>query len=62
MNEWEWHLLEDKKVLSVVEIDGWGVVRGDPVCVRPHSGGFVLVLALSGCTAVFDSLLLDYEC
>jgi hydrogenase maturation protease len=61
MNEWEWHLLEDKKVLAEVEIDGRRVRRGDPVRLRPHAGGDVFDLALAGRTAVVESLEQDYE-
>lgn len=61
MNEWEWHLLEDKSSASSVKIDGTEVKPGDRVRLRPRQGGDVLDIALSGKIATVQSIEQDYE-
>ncbi len=38
MNEWEWHLLEDKNFPEAVTIGGTEVKPGDRVRLRPRAG------------------------
>ena len=61
MNEWEWQLLEDKTALGSVEIQGFPLRRGDRVRLNPREGGDVLDLALTGRTAIIESIEQDYE-
>ena len=61
MNEWEWHLLEDKSPLEQVEIAGRTMRVGDRVRLRPRSGGEVLDIALAGQVAAIEALEQDYE-
>ena len=61
MNEWEWHLLEDKKPLDKLTIGGTEVRPGDLVRLRPRAGGDVFDLALAGKTAIIESIEQDYE-
>jgi hydrogenase maturation protease len=61
MNEWEWQLLEDKNPVDSLEIDGVPVRRGDRVRLRPHAGGDVFDIALSGKIAAVESIEQDYE-
>ncbi len=61
MNEWEWHLLEDKPPLDNITIAGVAVRRGDRVRLRPREGGDVLDLALAGKIATVESIEQDYE-
>ena len=61
MNEWEWHLLEDKTPLESVEVSGVGLRPGDLVRLRPRPGGDVLDMALAGKTATIESIEQDYE-
>ena len=39
MNEWEWHMLEDKPSLESVTIAGVPVRPGDRVRLSPKKGG-----------------------
>lgn len=61
MNQWEWHLLEDKAGLESLQVQGAEVRRGDRVKLRPHPGGDVFDLALDGKIAVIESIEQDYE-
>jgi hydrogenase maturation protease len=61
MNEYEWHLLEDKQPVESVTIDGVDVRPGDRVRLRPRRGGDVLDIALAGKTATLDAIEQDYE-
>lgn len=61
MNEWEWHLLEDKPSIESVTIDGTEVRTGDRVRLRPRKGGDVFDIALAGKIATVESIEQDYE-
>ena len=61
MNEWEWQLLEEKTPLDRLLISGVELKPGDIVRLRPRAGGDVFDLALSGKTAIIQSLEQDYE-
>jgi len=61
MNEWEWHLLEAKKPMDDLRISGIGVRPGSRVKLRPRAGGDVMDIALTGKTAIIESIEQDYE-
>ena len=61
MNEWEWHLLEDRTPLDALAVAGLELRAGDRVRLRPRAGGDVLDLALAGRTATIESIEQDYE-
>jgi len=61
MNEWEWQLLEERTELDCVHIFGVDLKKGDRVRLRPRAGGDILDLALSGKTAIIESIEQDYE-
>ncbi len=61
MNEWEWQLLEDKKIVDHVVVSGVEVRTGDRVRLRPRKGGDILDIALRGQIATVDSIEEDYE-
>src|SRR4051794_18527685 len=61
MNEWEWQLLEDKRVLDVICVGGVEYKQGDRVRLRPRPGGDVFDLALKGKTAVIEAIEEEYD-
>ena len=61
MNEWEWQLLEDKTLLEHLIVSGVKIKQGDRVRLKPHLGGDIFDLALSGKTAVVEAIEQDYE-
>lgn len=61
MNEWEWHLLEDKPAVEHITIDGVEFGTGDRVRLRPRSGGDILDVALAGKIGIIESIEQDYE-
>jgi hypothetical protein len=61
MNEWEWQLLEDKKPVEDLHIDGIEVKEGTRVRLRPKPGGDIMDIALTGKTAIVESIEQDYE-
>ena len=61
MNEYEWHLLEDKNRVESLEIDGAEVRCGDHVRLRPRQGGDVFDVALAGRVATIEAIEQDYE-
>jgi hydrogenase maturation protease len=61
MNEWEWQLLEDKKPIDDLCIDGVTVKQGSRVRLRPKPGGDIMDIALAGKTAVIEGIEQDYE-
>ena len=61
MNEMEWHLLEDRALLSHVNVGGVEFTSGDHIRVRPRSGGDIMDVALAGKTGIIESIEQDYE-
>ena len=61
MNEWEWHLLEDRPAIESVTISGVQVKPGHRVRLRPRRGSDILDIALAGKTATVESIEQDYE-
>ncbi len=61
MNEYEWHLLEDKNRVESLEIGGAEVRCGDRVRLRPRQGGDVFDVALAGRVATIEAIEQDYE-
>jgi hypothetical protein len=61
MNEWEWHLLEDKPALASISLSGIEHKAGDRVRLRPRAGGDIFDLALAGKIAIIESIEQDYE-
>ena len=61
MNEWEWQLLEDKKPVDDLQVRGVEVKPGRRVRLCPRPGGDIMDLALTGKTAVIESIEQDYE-
>ena len=61
MKEWEWQLLEDKKLVDDLCIDGTTVKQGSRVRLRPRPGGDIMDIALAGKTAVIEGIEQDYE-
>ena len=61
MNEYEWHLLEDKNRVESLEIGGAEVRCGDHVRLRPRQGGDVFDVALAGRVATIEAIEQDYE-
>jgi hydrogenase maturation protease len=61
MNEWEWRLLEDKAPTESLNIGGVEVKAGHHVRLRPGKRGDVMDIALSGKTAMVESIEQDYE-
>jgi hypothetical protein len=61
MNEWEWHLLEDKPALASISLGGVEHRAGDFVRLRPRAGGDIFDLALAGKIAIIEAIEQDYE-
>src|SRR5271154_7636299 len=61
MNEYEWHLLEDKNRVDSLQIAGTEVKCGDRVRLRPRAGGDVFDSALAGRVAIIEAIEQDYE-
>ena len=61
MNEWEWQLLEDKKPIDGLCVDGITVKQGSRVRLRPKPRGDIMDIALAGKTAVIEGIEQDYE-
>ena len=61
MNEFEWHLLEDKPPVDHLLVDGVVVRVGDRVRLRPRPGGDIMDMALAGKIAVIESIEQSYE-
>jgi len=61
MNEWEWNLLEAKSPLDTLRIGEAEVKVGDRVRLRPGKRADIFDMALSGKTAVIESIEQDYE-
>jgi hydrogenase maturation protease len=61
MNQWEWQLLEDKRPVDDLFIEGTTVKRGSRVRLRPKPNGDIMDIALAGKTAVIEGIEQDYE-
>jgi hydrogenase maturation protease len=61
VNEWEWDLLEAKKPLDDLRISNIEVRPGIRVRLHPRAGGDVMDIALTGKTAIIESIEQDYE-
>ncbi|MFZ0562644.1 MAG: hydrogenase maturation protease [Terriglobales bacterium] len=61
MNEWEWQLLEAKKPVDDLRINGVEVRAGARVRLCPRAGGDIMDIALTGKTAIIESIEQDYE-
>ena len=61
MNEFEWHLLEDKPPIERLTIAGVDVAVGDRVRLRPRKGGDIFDTVLAGKTAIVEAFEQDYE-
>jgi hypothetical protein len=61
MNEFDWHLLEDRTPLDRVSAGGVELRLGDKVRLRPRKGGDILDFALAGKLAIIESIEQDYE-
>lgn len=61
MNEWEWHLLEDRTPLAFITAGGVEMRAGDRVRLHPRAGGDVFDLALAGRTATIEKIEQDYD-
>lgn len=61
MNEWEWHLLEDKPPLDHCTAGGAELKTGDRVQLRPRHGGDIMDSALAGKIAIIEAIEQDYE-
>ena len=61
MNDMEWQLLEEKSPAHAICVSGVEVRKGDLVRLRPRAGGDIFDLALTGQTAVIESIEQDYE-
>ncbi len=61
MNEWEWHVLEDREPVDEFVIDGVVVKTGDRVRLRPGKGGDILDIALAGKIAIVEAIEQSYD-
>lgn len=61
MNEWEWHLLEDRVPLENISVSGIEIKPGSQVRLRPRARGDIFDLALAGKIATIESIEQDYE-
>lgn len=61
MNEWEWHLLEDRVPLDNISVLGIELRPGHRVRLCPRAGGDIFDLALAGKTATIEAIEQDYE-
>jgi hydrogenase maturation protease len=61
MNEYQWHLLEDKNRVESLQIAGAEVRCGDRVRLRPRAGGDIFDSALAGRIATIEAIEQDYE-
>jgi hypothetical protein len=61
MNEWEWHLLEDRPTLDRCIAAGVELKTGARVLLRPNQGGDIMDAALAGKAAVIEGIEQDYE-
>jgi hydrogenase maturation protease len=61
VNEWEYQLLEAKKPVDQLRVNGVELKQGSRVRLRPRPGGDIMDIALTGKTAVVEAIEQDYE-
>ena len=61
MDSWQFHALEDRSPVDVVEVDGVSLRQGDRVRLRPKAGGDIFDIALAGQTATIEAIEQDYD-
>jgi hypothetical protein len=61
VNEWEWHLLEDRPTVDHLMLDGAELRAGTRVRLRPRKGGDIMDMALAGKIAIIEAIEQDYE-
>jgi hypothetical protein len=61
MNEYEWHLLEDKPTVDHLFVDGKELRVGARIRLRPRPGGDIMDLALAGKVAIIEAIEQNYE-
>jgi hypothetical protein len=61
MNEWEWHLLEDKPPVDRLLVNGVELKIGDRVKLRPRPGGDILDMALADKVGIIETIEQNYE-
>ena len=61
MNEWEWHLLEDKPAVESLLVNGVELKIGDRVRLRPRPGGDILDMALADKVGIIEAIEQNYE-
>ena len=61
MDSWQFHALEDRSPVDVVEVDGVSLRPGDRVRLRPKAGGDIFDIALAGQTATIEAIEQDYD-
>jgi hydrogenase maturation protease len=61
MNELEWQLLEEKRLVDSVCVNGVPLKNGHHVILRPRKGGDIFDLALTGQEAIIEAIEQDYE-
>jgi len=61
VNQPEWRLLDADRSVEELRIDGWMLLKGDRVRLRPRARGDVFDLMLAGRTAQVESIEQDLE-
>ena len=61
MDSWQFHALEDRSPVDVVEVNGVSLRQGDHVRLRPKAGGDIFDIALAGQTATIEAIEQDYD-
>jgi hypothetical protein len=61
VNEWEWHLLEDKPALDHCIVGGVEVRTGCRVRLHPRAKGDIMDVVLAGKIAAIEAIEQDYE-
>jgi len=61
VNDFEWHLLEDKPAIDHLFVDGAELHVGGKVRLRPRPGGDIMDLALAGKVGIIEAIEQNYE-
>jgi hydrogenase maturation protease len=61
MNEQDWRLLDVDRAVEELRVDGWLLVKGDRVRLRPRGRGDVFDLTLDGKAAQVESIEQDLD-